>query len=85
MTWQHVQTLSSIPEYFGSLLRMRKGVTALTIRTLGQAVQTRSCFGKNIAILERRSQKTVLKQLSDRSNDTHQSPNLNGIRFSVGL
>jgi hypothetical protein len=58
-TWQHVRTLHSVPEYSRSLLWMRKGVTTLIVRTLGQAVRMRSCFGKNIAILERRLQKTV--------------------------
>jgi len=53
----------NIPKYFGSPLRMRKAVTALTVRTLGQAVRTRSCFGKNCVILEMRSQKTVRTKL----------------------
>jgi hypothetical protein len=53
-----------------SPLRMRKGVTALTVRTLGQAVRKKSCFGKNCAILEMWSQKTVRTQLSDRLDVT---------------
>jgi hypothetical protein len=52
-TWQLVWTLSSIPEYSGFPLRARKGVTVKTVRTLSQAVQTWSCFGKNRAITER--------------------------------
>jgi hypothetical protein len=42
--WQHFRMLLSVQEYFGSPLLMRKGVTALTIQTLGQAVRMRSCF-----------------------------------------
>jgi len=60
-------------------------VTTLTIQTLDQAIQTWSCFGKIISILERRSQKTVRTQLSDRPDATRQSLNLNRIRFSVSL
>jgi hypothetical protein len=50
-----------------------------------QAVRMRSCFGKNCAILERRSQKIIRTQLSDRLDVTRQSSNLNSIRFSVSL
>jgi hypothetical protein len=57
--WQHIRTLPSIPEYSGFPLRTRKGVTVMTIQTLGQAVRTWSYFGKNRAILERRMQKIV--------------------------
>jgi hypothetical protein len=62
-----------------------EGVIALTVRMLGQAVWTWSCFRKNYAILERRLQKTVRMQLSDRPDATCQSPKLIKIRFSVSL
>jgi len=62
--WQHVQKISSIPEYSGVPLRARKGVTVKTVRTLGQAVRTWTCYGKNWTILERRSQKTVRTRLN---------------------
>jgi hypothetical protein len=39
----------------GFLFRTQKGVTVKTIQTLGQAIQTWSYYGKNHAILERRS------------------------------
>jgi hypothetical protein len=84
-TWQHVRTLPSVPEYFESPLRMRKRVIALTVQTLGQAIRTLSCFGKNYAILKKGSQKTVQMQLSDRPDATCQSPNLIRIRFSISL
>jgi hypothetical protein len=58
-TWQLVRTLSCIPKYSGFPLRARKGVIVKTVRTLGQAVRKWTCYGKNCAILERRSQKTV--------------------------
>jgi hypothetical protein len=38
-----------------TLLDRLKGVIALTVRTLGQAIRTLSCFGKNCPILERQS------------------------------
>jgi len=63
-TWQHVWTLPSVPEYYGFPLRKRKGVTVKTVRTLGQPVRTWTCYGKNRAILERRSQKTVRMRLT---------------------
>jgi len=46
--------MSSIPEYFGFPLQAQKENTAKTIRTLGQAVWTWTCYGKNCAVLERR-------------------------------
>jgi hypothetical protein len=81
-TWQHVRTLPSIPEYFRFPLRTQKGVTVKTVQTLGHAVQTWSCFGKNRAILERRLQKTVRTRLSSVRTLHSQSPNLSSIRFS---
>jgi hypothetical protein len=48
-TWQHVWTLPSVPKYSGSPLWMRKGVTALTVRTLGQAFRAQSYSGKAVA------------------------------------
>jgi len=63
-TWQHVRTLPSVPEYSRFPLRTRKGLTVKTVRAFGQAVRTWSCFVNNRAILERRSQKTVLMRLS---------------------
>jgi hypothetical protein len=62
--WQLVWTISSIPEYFGFSLRVRKWVIVKIVWTLGQAVRTWSYFGKNHALLERRSQKTVRTRLS---------------------
>jgi len=82
---QDVRTLPSVPEYSGFPLQTRKGVIVKTIQTLGQAVRTWTCYGKNWAILERWSQKTVRAHLSDRPDATRQSPNLNRIRFSVSL
>jgi hypothetical protein len=81
-TWQLVWTISSIPKYFRFPLRMRKGVTVKTIQALGQAVWTWSCFGKNHAILERRSQKTIQTRLSFVQMLHSQSPNLSRFRFS---
>jgi hypothetical protein len=81
-TWQLVRTISSIPEYSTFPLRARKGVTVKTVQTLGQAIRTWSCFGKNCAILERRSQKTVWMRLSYILTLHNQSPNLPRIRFS---
>jgi hypothetical protein len=63
-TWKLVRTISIIPEYSRFPLRAWKGVTAKTVRTLGQAVRAWSYFGKNCSILERRSQKTVRTRLS---------------------
>jgi hypothetical protein len=63
-TWQHVQMLPSIPECFEFPLRMWKGLTVKTVRRLGQAVRTWSCFEKNRVILERQSQKTIRARLS---------------------
>jgi len=81
-TWLQVLKLPSIPKYYGFPLRMQKGVTVKTVRTLGQAVQTWSCFRKNCAILERRSQKTIRKRLSSVRTLHSQSLNLSRIRFS---
>jgi hypothetical protein len=81
-TRQLVQTISSIPKYSKFPFWARKGVIAKTVRTLGQAVRTWSCFGKNCAILERRSQKTVWTRLSSVGTLHSQSPNLSRIRFS---
>jgi hypothetical protein len=38
--WQQVRMLPSVPKYSGSPLQMRKGVTTITVRTLGEAVRT---------------------------------------------
>jgi len=81
MMWQLVWTISSIPEYSEFPLRVRKGVTAKTVWMLGQAVQTWSYFGKNHAILERRSQKIVQTRLSFVRTLHSQSPNLFIIKF----
>jgi hypothetical protein len=81
-TSQHVRTLPSVPEYSGSPLRMRKGVTVKTVRTLGQAVRMWSCFGRNCAILERLSQKTLRTQLSDHLDAAQRTAILSRIRFS---
>jgi hypothetical protein len=64
-TWQHIRTLPNVLEYFGFPLQMQKGMTVKTVRTLDQAVGTRSCFGKICVILERRSPKIIRTQLSD--------------------
>jgi hypothetical protein len=77
--------LPSVLEYSGFPLRTQKGVTVKTVRTLGQAVRTWSCFGKNCAIQERRSQKTVRRRVSYRPNGTHQSPIYSRTKFSVSL
>jgi hypothetical protein len=45
---------------------MRKGVTVKTVWTLEQVVWTWSYYGKNRAILERWSQKTVWTRVSYR-------------------
>jgi hypothetical protein len=50
--------MSSIPEYSRFPLRARKGDTVKTVRTLGQAVWTWTCYGKNCTILEKRLQLT---------------------------
>jgi len=57
--WQHVWTMSSIPEYSRFPLWARKGDTANTVQTLGQAVRMWTYYGKNWAILERRLQLTI--------------------------
>jgi hypothetical protein len=75
--------ISSIPEYFEFPLRMQKGVTVKTVHMLGQDVGTWSYYGKNHAILERRSQKTVRKRLTFILMPTRQSSNLIRIRFFV--
>jgi hypothetical protein len=80
--WQLVQTLSSISEYFRFPLQARKGVAAKTVRALGQAVRTWTCYGKNCAILERQSQNTVRTRLSSVQMLYSPSPNLSRIRFS---
>jgi hypothetical protein len=54
----------------------------------GRLVKLSGCgpvLGRIEAILERRSQKSVRMQLSDRLDATCQSPNLIKIRFSVSL
>jgi hypothetical protein len=56
-----------------------------TVRTLGQAVRTWSCYGKNRAILVRQSQKTVRMRLTSVRTPTRQSPNLSRIKFSLSL
>jgi hypothetical protein len=53
-----------------------------TVRTLGQVIRTWSYFGKNHAILERWSQKTVRTRLTSVRTLHSQSPNLPRIRFS---
>jgi len=81
-TWQLVRMLPSILEYFEFSLQAWKGVTAKTVRKLGQAVWTWTYYGKNCAILERQSQKTVRTRLSSIRTLYSQSPNLSRIRFS---
>jgi len=51
--------------------------------TLGQAVWTWSYYGKNRAILERRSQKTIRTRLTSVWTPIRQNPILSRIRFSV--
>jgi hypothetical protein len=63
----------------------RKGVTAKIVRMLGQAVRTWTCYGKNCAILERRSQKTVRTRLSSVWTLYSQNLILSRIRFSLIL
>jgi hypothetical protein len=82
MMWQHVRTLPNVLEYSGFPLWTRKGVIVKIVRTLGQAVRTWSCFGKNRAILEMWSQKTVRTRLSSVRMLHSQSLNLSRIRFS---
>jgi len=48
----NVGTLSSISKYFGHPFWAQKGVTAKTIRTLGQAVWTWTYYEKNCTILK---------------------------------
>jgi len=84
MMWQHVWTLPSIPEYFRFPLRAQKGETVKTVWTLGQAVQTWSYYGKNCAIMEMRSQKTIRSRLTSVRTPTCHL-NLSRIRFSLSL
>lgn len=79
--WQHIRTLPSVPKYSEFPLRTRKGVIVKTVRTLSEAVRTWTCYGKNRAILERRSQKTVRTRLTSVRTPTCQSPNLSWNRI----